>query len=245
MRIATWIKELSSFRYSSFSMYPETLDQGLHYDVRLRYSWRPNPDCLRDQPRMPDPLARHILRETVRRIAGQYRLFEHGRAEDAVNAELCRDVCDAEARILISGSGRISVSRAARRAMRRRTAEEDALHTAFARETVQLRMLQRRLTDPALGLVWWVDRYADLQFAAGDPKAKVTSIVAAFQTLRETLDDADDGDAEPRVQIRRAVEEILAGVEDPDTLVLAMEMLHRTLRQAGLVTRMHQRGVDN
>ncbi|MCI4061489.1 hypothetical protein MRQ36_02410 [Micromonospora sp. R77] len=150
----------------------------------------------------------------MRTIAGQYRLFERERAEDAVNVELCRDVCDAEARIRISGSGRISVCRAARRAMRRRSAEEDALHTAFARETVQLRMLQRRLTDPALGLVWWVDRYADLQFAAGDPKAKVISILAAFQTLRETADDADDRDAEPRVQIRRAAEEILNGVED-------------------------------
>ncbi|MFI2661776.1 hypothetical protein [Micromonospora carbonacea] len=243
MRVTAWAKGLSSFRRGAFSMYPETLDEGLHYDVRVRYSWRPNPDFRHDPPRMPDPLARHVVRETVRRVASQYRLFEYRRAEDAVNAELCRDLCDAEARILISGSGRISVSRAARREMRRRSAEEDALHSAFARETVQLRMLQLRLTDPALGLIWWVNRYADLQFAAGDPRAKVTSVIAAFQTLRETLADADDRDAEPRVQIRRAVEEIVAGVEDPDTLVLAMEMLHRTLRQAGLVKRIHQRGV--
>src|SRR4051794_25248783 len=127
MGLATWIKELLPSRHSSFSTSPETLDQGLHYDVRLRYCWRANPASRQPSPRMPDALARHVLTRTVSGTAARYRLFEHRDAQDAINADLCQDITDGENRILISASTRVLVPRDQQRAMRRRTAEEDAL----------------------------------------------------------------------------------------------------------------------
>ena len=232
MGLITWIKELMSSRRSSFSMFQETLDPGLYYNVRLRYCWRANPASLQPLPRMPDALARHVLGRTVSGTAARYRLFQHRSAQDAINADLCQDITDAENRIFISASARVLVPRDQQRAMRRRTTEENALRAVFARETVELQLLLCRLTDPTLGPVWWMNHYADLQFAAGDPAAKATSIVNAFKTLRQTL--ADDGrDTEPKARLRRTMAEIVADVENPDALMLAMDLLQRTLQQTG------------
>ncbi|MCC3774738.1 hypothetical protein [Streptomyces sp. UNOB3_S3] len=122
-----------------------------------------------------------------------------------------------------------------RRIALQRAEEETALRSAYARESVKLELLLDRLTDTALGPVWWVNRYADLQFAAGDPEAKVQSVLGAFAELQKTLHTAKiDQTTDEKLLVRRKIEEVFSVIEDDESLSLALQVMNRTLDYLGV-----------
>lgn len=235
MRSGAWLNRFRLSHRSSFTASLETGDFDLRYGALFRYSWRLNPDSRGAQPIAPNALARHVLREIGSAEAIRYRLFDCERAEDAINALLCDELSDPEDRILIEGSVRLAVPKSARAIMEDRMAEEVEIRSVFARETIQLELLLDRLTDPSIGPVWWVNRYADIQFATGDPKAKVTSVLEAFAELRRVLDAASaNKTADPQLRVRRKLDEIFTVIEDPQALSLALDLMNRFLHQMGV-----------
>ncbi|MQS02829.1 hypothetical protein [Streptomyces alkaliterrae] len=143
---------------------------------------------------------------------------------------LSQDLWDHEKRLRVEGRVRVHISKPTREMALQRADGETALRSAHARETVELELLLERLTDPALGPVWWVRRYADLQFAAGDPKEKVESVLSAFKQLQETLHAAKiDQTADEKLLVRRKIDEVFSVVEDEESLSLALQVMNRTL----------------
>ncbi|MCM3821470.1 hypothetical protein ACP4TB_24665 [Streptomyces sp. DR3-1] len=235
IRILDWLKERRITDRRSFSTSLESKDRGLHYRAVIRYRWRLNLDSPAPRPLAPDALARYLLREELGSLARTYPLLQPDAAEDAMNAALSQELWDQEKRLQVEGRVRIRVSKSIREAAQQRAEGELTLRSAHARETVELDLLLERLTDPTLGLVWWVSRYADLQFAAGDPKEKVASILSAFKQLRETLHTAKiDQTADEKLLVRRKIEEVFSVVEDEESLSLALQVMNRTLDHLGV-----------
>ncbi|MGW1074245.1 hypothetical protein [Streptomyces sp. NPDC002537] len=235
IRIRDWLKERRIADRRSFSASLESKDHGLHYRAIIRYRWRLNLDSPAPRPLSPDALARHLLREELESVARTYPLLQPAAAEDAMNSVLSQELWDHEKRLRVEGRVRIRVSKPTRGAALQRTKGEMALRSAHARETVELDLLLERLTDPALGPVWWVSRYADLQFAAGDPKEKVKSVLCAFKQLQETLHTAKiDQTANEKLLVRRKIEEVFSVVEDEESLSLALQVMNRTLDHLGV-----------
>lgn len=228
-------KERRASDRRSFSASLESKDQGLCYRAVIRYRWSLNHDSSAPPPLLPDALARNILREELAGVAVRYRLLDCSAAQDAMNSLLSRELCDDEERIRTEAHVRLRLPKPTRRAALQRHEEEAALHSAHARESVRLDLLLDRLTDPALGPVWWLDRYADLQFAAGDPKAKVESMLDAFTQLQKALIIAKtDRIADERLLARRKIEEIFTVIEDGESLSLALQVMNRTLDHLGV-----------
>ncbi|GAA2230319.1 hypothetical protein GCM10010360_62260 [Streptomyces nogalater] len=168
-------------------------------------------------------------------MASTYRLLDRAAAADAMNSALSQELGDHGQRIRVEGRVRIRVPKPMREAAMRRAEEEEALRSAHARETVELELLLDRLTDPVLGPVWWVSRYADLQFATGDPKQKVDSVLGAFRQLQETLHAARiDQTSDEKLLVRRKIEEVFSVIEDKETLSLALQVMNRTLDHLGI-----------
>ncbi len=100
---------------------------------------------------------------------------------------------------------------------------------AEAAETARLELLRERLLDRRLGPVWWVDRYADLQFATGDPATKTASVLTAFDRLavalrRDEVRNTEGQGVEVAV-LRARAGELLAALEDPSTRERAGHLL--------------------
>ncbi|MCU7705101.1 hypothetical protein ACGILS_02380 [Streptomyces albidoflavus] len=235
IRILDWLKERRISDRRSFSAYLESKDYGLRHRVMIRYRWRINLESPAPGPLAPDALARNLLREELGSVARTYPLLQSAAAEDAMNSVLNHELWDHEKRIRVEGRVRIRVSKPIRKEALQRIEGEMALRSAHARETVELSLLLDRLTDPALGPVWWVSRYADLQFAAGDPKEKVKSVLCAFKQLQETLHAAKiDQTADEKLLVRQKIEEVFSVVEDEESLSLALQVMNRTLDHLGV-----------
>ncbi|MEW1629000.1 hypothetical protein AB0387_16570 [Streptomyces sp. NPDC089173] len=233
--ILDWLKERRISDRRSFPVSLESKNHGLHYHAVVRYRWRLNPHCLAPRPLAPDALARNLLREELTNVASKYRLLDRAAAADAMNCMLNQELWDHERRLRVEGRVRIRVPKPAREAALRRAEEEEALRSAHARETVELELLLDRLADPVLGPVWWVSRYADLQFATGDPKQKVNSVLDAFQRLQETLQSArTDQTSDEKLLVRRKIEEVFSVIEDKETLSLALQFMNHTLEHLGI-----------
>ncbi|WP_399094096.1 hypothetical protein ACGH2B_24955 [Streptomyces sp. BBFR2] len=235
IRILDWLKERRISDHRSFSACLESKDYGLHHRAMIRYRWRMNLESPAPRPLAPDGLARNLLREELGGVARTYPLLQSAAAEDAMNSALSHELWDHEKRIRVEGRVRIRVSRPIRKVALQRIEGEMALRSAHARETVELDLLLDRLTDPALGPVWWVSRYADLQFAAGDPEEKIKSVLCAFKQLQETLHAAEiDQTADEKLLVRRKIEEVFSVVEDEESLSLALQVMNRTLDHLGV-----------
>lgn len=233
--ILDWLKERRTSDRRSFPASLESKDHGLHYHAVVRYRWRLNSDPLAPRPLAPDALARHLLREELASVASKYRLLDRAAAADAMNSTLSHELWDHERRLRVEGRVRIRVPKSTREAALRRAEEEEALRSAHARETVELELLLDRLADPVLGPVWWVSRYADLQFATGDPKQKVDSVLDAFKQLHETLHAARvDQTSDEKLLVRRKIEEVFSVIEDKETLSLALQVMNRTMDYLGI-----------
>ncbi|MEV0278525.1 hypothetical protein AB0I22_19380 [Streptomyces sp. NPDC050610] len=205
----------------------------MYFQVVVHYSWRLTPDS--EKPLLhPDAVARSLLYDAVTAVAGKYRVRQASSASDAMNRILADPVRE-DSRLLVEGEARVRVPRSVRAAAKVRAREEERLRLAQHRETVRLGLLTERLVDPRLGPVWWVDRYADLQFAAGDPEAKVTSVLAALQALQQTIRAAESESLpEERVRIRRKLDELFHSFDDPQTFTLAMQVVDRAIQSIGL-----------
>ncbi|XUZ24608.1 hypothetical protein ACQVDT_06385 [Streptomyces sp. RMIT01] len=235
IRIFNWLKERRIADRRSFSTFLESKDRGLHYRAVIRYRWRLNLESSAPRPLAPDALARYILREELEGVACAYPLLQPAAAEDAMNSVLSQVLWDNEKRLWVEGRVKIRVSKPVREVALNRAEGEMTLRSAHARETVELDLLLERLMDPALGPVWWVRRYADLQFAAGDPKEKVASVLSAFKQLQETLHTANiDQTAEEKLLVRRKIDEVFSVIEDEESLSLALQVMNRTLDHLGI-----------
>ncbi|MFD9413298.1 hypothetical protein ACFWC9_01020 [Streptomyces goshikiensis] len=138
-------------------------------------------------------------------------------------------------RLLIEGQARLRVSRKTKAAARARAQEGERLWLAQHRETVRLELLAERLADARLAPVWWVDRYADLQFAAGDPETKVKSVLKALEAVQQVLRAAEsESMVEEKARLRRKVDELFHSFEDPQTFTLAMQVVDRALQSIGV-----------
>ncbi|MGQ4486801.1 hypothetical protein ACN6LM_003641 [Streptomyces sp. SAS_281] len=235
IRILNWLKERRISDRRSFSASLESGDRGLHYDAVIRYRWWLNLDSLAPRPLLPDAMVRNLLREELGGVARSYRVLDRSAAQDAMNALLSRELWDGEGRVRTEAHVRLRIPKPTRRVALQRAEEETALRSSYARESVKLDLLLDRLTDPALGPVWWVNRYADLQLAAGDPKAKVESILGAFAELQKSLHAAKlDQATDEKILVRRKIEEVFKIIEDEESLSLVLQVMNRTLDHLGV-----------
>ncbi|MEV6038448.1 hypothetical protein AB0L65_45380 [Nonomuraea sp. NPDC052116] len=168
-------------------------------------------------------------------IARTCRILDRDAAQDAINAALGQGVQDDEHRVRIEAHVQLRVPKSEKTVALQRIDEETAIRTAHARETVELDLLLSRLTDPALGPVWWVTRYADLQFAAGDPEKKIKSVLAAFNELRNVLHSAEvDRTPDLQLLVRLKIHEVFSAIQDERSLLFAMELMNRILDHMGV-----------
>ena len=235
MRIFERLRGLRRVRRSSFSMSVESSDIDLRSRANVYYEWSFDPSSALSRPLNPDALARYNLRELIIRVSRRYRLLEVSSAEDAINAMLSNEVSDDDARIRIKGRVRLRVSKNDLRESRRRLREEASIRSAFALEAVRLNLTATRLADPVLGPAWWVDRYADIQFAAGDPSVKVKSALVAFEAIRESLNAAIvDSVEDPRLRVRRKIDELFDVIQDPQAFALALDLINRFFEKVNM-----------
>lgn len=227
-----WFRKLRFDYRSSFRTSLEARDIDLRFRAYFRYTWRPNPKSDSPPPITPDSLARHLIREIASAETVKYRVLDQDRAEDAINALLCEEISDHANRLFVRGHTRLSISKATRRTAQERSSREAAIFSEFAKEDAELGLLLRRLIDPALGPVWWISRYSNLQLATGDPKDKVKSALEAFAILRRALNTASvDRLTEPQLLVRRRIDEVFKEIEDPESLSIALDIVNSLLNQ--------------
>ncbi|QRV35994.1 hypothetical protein I6J42_19500 [Streptomyces californicus] len=207
----------------------------MYFHATVHYRWRINAESSAPRPLAPDDLARHLLTAELEGVAGKYRLLHRDAARDAMNAELCQELWDAEQRIGVEASVHLRITKEDKQLAQQRAEEEAVLRSAHARQTVELELLLDRLTDQILGPVWWVSRYAELQFATGDPEKKVESFLRAFAVLQKTLHAASiDQISDEKLLVRRKIEEVFSVIEDKESLDLALQVMNRTLEHLGI-----------
>ncbi|MFF3491274.1 hypothetical protein ACFYWS_07980 [Streptomyces sp. NPDC002795] len=235
IRVLGWRRGRRFFNRRSLSASLESKDRGLYFRATVHYRWRINGESSAPRPLAPDGLARHLLTAALEGVAGQYRMLDFGAAEDAMNTALCQEIWDAEQRIGVEAGVRLRITKADKQLAQQRAEEEVVLRSAHARQTVELELLFDRLTDQTLGPVWWVSRYAELQFATGDPEKKVESFLRAFAVLQKALHAAKvDQTSDEKLLVRSKIEEVFSVIEDKESLDLAVQVMNRTLEHLGI-----------
>ncbi|MFD0032111.1 hypothetical protein ACFVJK_28300 [Streptomyces sp. NPDC127172] len=206
----------------------ESADRGLYFSASFTYEWHLVPDTA---PLLHgNAVAQTLLRDVAAPTAERYDVLADDAAQAAINSDLSHEI-RTDPRLVVSGHVTLSVTEVMSAAARQRHHAAEQLRTQEALTTAQLEILRERLLDRGLGLVWWVDRYADLQFAAGDPADKAASVVKAFTALTDAL-RAQRFLALPdeRSVIRARVEELLSCLEDPVTGKRAADLLEEIVR---------------
>ncbi|MFF1688625.1 MULTISPECIES: hypothetical protein [unclassified Streptomyces] len=206
----------------------ESADRGLCFEARFTYEWQP---VAGTGPLLHgDAVAQTLMGGAAAAVARGYEIFSLGAAQAAVNASLSREI-SADPRLLVTGLADLTITEETAAAARGRRQAVEHLRAEEAVTTEQLEILRERLLDHRLGLAWWIHRYADLQFAAGDPAAKAEAVVSAFETLTRAM-RADRADALPdgKSMIRARVEELLTALEDPATAQRAADLLEVIIR---------------
>ncbi|MFG3242155.1 hypothetical protein [Streptomyces sp. NPDC048157] len=203
-------------------------DHGLLIEARFDYGWKPL-----TPPGVAllhgDAVARSILTDIAAASAADYPVLLVDAAEAAINRQLSHEIC-IDPRLSVSGHATLNVTEDTRLAATRRTVAAEHEHVREASLITRLENLRRLVLDQRLGLVWWIDRYADLQFAAGDPGAKMASVIRAFQLATDALCiDTAQNDPDDRTVIRARMEEILALLSDPQTTIRAADLLGHIL----------------
>lgn len=206
----------------------ESADRGLCFDARFKYEW--NPVAGTGPLLHGDAVAQTLIGSAAVAVTKRYGIFSVGAAQAAVNSALSREI-SVDPRLLVTGVAALSITEETAAAARGRRQAVERLQAEEAVTTEQLEILRERLLDHRLGLAWWIDHYADLQFAAGDPAAKAEAVVSAFETLTRAL-RADRADAVPdeKSMIRARVEELLTTLEDPATGQRAADLLEVIIR---------------
>ncbi|MGY1435257.1 hypothetical protein [Streptomyces sp. LHW50302] len=202
----------------------ESANHGLYFEARITYGWQRVPE---QGPLLyGDEVARSLLRDLASRICADYPVLLNREAQDAVNAELGQPICG-DPRLEVTGRVRLSVADHTVAIARRRVEAAEQQRLAEAAETARLEILRERLLDQHLGPVWWVDRYADLQFATGDPKQKTKSVLDAYELIADLLrrTDPERRADDEMAALRARASELLATLEDPATRKRAGNLL--------------------
>lgn len=213
----------------SFPTVLDSADRGLHFEATCTYSWEPA-----DTDTAPllygDAAARTLLRDAAAATAIGHPVLRPADAEAAINAELS-DGIRTEPRLVVRGTVTLRVSDEVLTAAHRRVRLTEEQHEKEVVETARLEALRERLLDRGLGLAWWIDRFADVQYVAGDPAARTTSVIQAYRTLADALRaESIDVQADDKSVIRARVEELLAVLEDPTTGKRAANLLEEVIR---------------
>ena len=208
-------------------------DQGIDFHVRIGYDLTPNGD---QQPALhPHAVARTLLRHYCGRATSAAPALDLEDANDRANQALSQPIT-ADARLSVTGVADVSLDAAARRLARRNQAAQQRLHDAEHAQTVHLEHLRRRLTDPGLGLAWWLDQHAATLWATSHPGHTAADLVAAFDALHTAVTRRPlDARLDQTTLVHARVDEILAILEDPTIAPRAaavLEQLVSVLRDA-------------
>ncbi len=177
--------------------------------------------------------SRSLLRETVEPTVQKYDVADLAAAEAAANSELSMPLGEG-CRIRVEGEISLTVPQETNKLSNDLAVLEARLRLEQHHDTIRLSLLRERLADPALGLVWWMDRYADLQFATGDPEVKVKSIIGAYKTIREYLSETElQVETGDRAYVRRRIDEVFDTLGDSDALAMTLEIANRIIRKIG------------
>ncbi|MFJ8437098.1 hypothetical protein ACIQ9P_37965 [Kitasatospora sp. NPDC094019] len=178
-------------------------------------------------PVHPHALARSLLRVEAERVSRRFPPLETAEAEDAINAKLAAPVVT-DPRLTISGVVRLSLDAETTEFARQEELAERRIWLDEQRETARLIALRERLANDALGLTWWIDKYADLQFATGDPEAKAEGVIQAFTAIRAALRrEQIELMSNERDLVLARVDELLTALEDPGTGARAAGLLEQ------------------
>ncbi|MDX2546164.1 hypothetical protein ACOT81_27440 [Streptomyces sp. WI04-05B] len=167
-------------------------------------------------------LARHQLRERVRRTLAFYSVLDADAAQDAANADITR-WHNTDLGLEIRGSARLAVgapekTQAEEHLRRERTGsferQEALSHLAF---------LQHVMSDADLRLVWWIDRHPD---RIGD----LDAVRTALQDLKPPRDPSHDV---LREEVVRFVDQLLADIHTPQQREVFLRALAQTLQVLG------------
>ncbi|WP_307080153.1 hypothetical protein [Streptomyces canus] len=175
-------------------------------------------------------MAQTLMGSAAARVAKRYEVLWVEAAQAAVNSALSEEI-STDPRLLVTGAAALTITEETAAAARERRRAVERLRIEEAVITEHLEILRERLLDRRIGLAWWIHRYADLQFAAGDPAAKAEAVVAAFGTITRALGkDRADVVPDEKTMIRARVEELLTALEDPVTGKRAADLLEAIIR---------------
>nr|BFD92546.1 hypothetical protein KitaXyl93_39060 [Kitasatospora sp. Xyl93] len=192
-------------------------------------------------PLHPHAVARSLLRRQAQRVSREFLPGDVEAAQDAINAYLS-DKLEADPRIAVTARVRLSLEPDIAEEVERQKLAERQRSMEEHLESVRLNILRERLVDEALGLPWWIDRYADLMFMAGDPKVKAEAVITAFRSVQTALrHEHRELIADEKDVVLARVDELLRVLEDPTTAVRAAGVLeqlvhaiHGNTRPAGI-----------
>ncbi|MFI7246486.1 hypothetical protein [Streptomyces qinglanensis] len=204
----------------------ESADTGLHFEAQISCSWQQVQESLL----YGDEAARSLIREAAAPVCRAYPVLLTAEAQDAVNARLSGGIRD-DPRLVVHGEVRLIVAEHTRKQALRRMEVAEAQRLREAAETARLEAVRERLTDRRLGPVAWTERYADLQFATGDPAAKMQSVLAAYDAIAQWLRSTDPESAGPPggAALRARASELIAVLEDPARQEHAAQLLDAAL----------------
>lgn len=214
----------STFPHAFTTRLPSS-DQGVNFHVRIGYKLTLDPD---QQPALhPHAVARSLLRHHCGRAVGAVAALDLEDANDRANQALSHPIT-ADPRLTVVGVADVSLLAVARRLARRNAAAQQRLHDAEHAQTVHLQYLRQRLTDPGLGLAWWVDQHAATLWATSHPGHTAADLVAAFDTLHTALTRRSlDARPDQAILVHARVDEILAILEDPTIAPRAAAVLEQ------------------
>ncbi|WP_262698684.1 MULTISPECIES: hypothetical protein [Streptomyces] len=196
--------------------------------MRFYYDWTPM--ASQQAPLLHgDAVARSLLTDHATKVLCGHPILMADTAETAVNRILSEEIRD-DQRLCVAGGVTVVVTEDTLLAACRRNEAAERHRVEKAAHVARLEVLRDLLLDGGLGLVWWIDRYADLQFAAGDPKSKTESVLGAFRLVSDALHaDAAFIQGDENALMRARVEELLDAFRNPDTRMRAMDLLETVL----------------
>lgn len=200
-------------------------DQDIDFHARIRYELTPDPD---QQPALhPHAVARSLLRDHCASATTAVAALDLDEANDRANEALSRPIT-ADPRLTVTGAAEVGLRASARRLARRNLAVQHRLHEAEYAQTVHLEHLRQRLTDPGLGLAWWIDQHAATLWATSRPGQSAADLVAAFDALHTAMARRSlHRRVDPATLVHARVDEILAVLEDPMIAPRAAEVLEQ------------------
>lgn len=213
-----------------FSIPVESADRGLCFEADFNYEWRIREDN-QDRILNPDAVARSLLANAIREKVASHPVLHANEAEWAANRQLSKQIIT-DRRLLVTGQVRLRTPLAVEEEARTRADAANRVRLQEAAETARLEVLRDRLLSQGLGLVWWIDRYADSQFTSGDPKERATSVVEAFKTLTHALrQDSTRANSDDAALLRARMEELLTVFENPELASILEELIAYLVRQ--------------